>query len=410
MGMKNSDSHQSMIQHKADIFAFDRLSVVQPFWTGFDTASNHAGLDENVFLHAGPAFSSVASVCKPILNSAAVGAVFEGIAADLDQAMNMLMAGEIELRPAQDYGVVTPLAGVVTPHMPLHYVYDGNHGRTVCLTPINGGNGAAMRLGQCSDAAVAHMRWINGPVLDCLAAGLGEGLELIQFASAGLADGDDCHGRTIAATQFLVNEIDNRSKGGISNDEVRAFLNQSPSMFLNLWMAASKCIMMGASGINGSSIITAMGSNGVEFGLQVAGLPGIWFTAPAAPPNGQIADGLDGSRKLGAVGDSAVVEALGLGAMNIIQSPEQMKALGNFLPANFADRVTALRGCEHFDFTLAKPPIGITARSVHDYGAAMVVALGIIDSAGELGRIGGGIFDPPMAPFNSALAALDDVK
>lgn len=167
---------------------------------------------------------------------------------------------------------------------------------------------------------------------------------------------------------------------------------------------------MGASGINGSSIITAMGSNGVEFGLQVAGLPGIWFTAPAAPPNGQIADGLDGSRKLGAVGDSAVVEALGLGAMNIIQSPEQMKALGNFLPANFADRVTALRGCEHFDFTLAKPPIGITARSVHDYGAAMVVALGIIDSAGELGRIGGGIFDPPMAPFNSALAALDYVN
>jgi hypothetical protein len=410
MGMKNSDSHQSMTQHKADIFAFDRLSVVQPFWTGFDTAANHVGLDDNVFLHAGPAFSSVESICKPILNSAAVGAVFEGIADNLDQAMNMLMAGEIELRPAQDYGVVTPLAGVVTPHMPLHYVYDGNHGRTVCLTPINGGNGAAMRLGQCSDAAVAHMRWINGPVLDCLAAGLGEGLELIPFASAGLAEGDDCHGRTIAATQFLVNEIDSRSKGGIANEEVRAFLNQSPSMFLNLWMAASKCIMMAATGIDGSSMITAMGSNGVDVGLQVAGLPGLWFTAPAAPPNGHITDGLDETRKLGAIGDSAVVEALGLGAMNITHSPEQMKALGNFLPADFADRITALRGCEHFDFTMAKPPIGITARSVHDYGAAMVIALGIIDSKGELGRIGGGIFDPPMAAFNSALSALDDAK
>ena len=408
--MKNSDSHQSMTQHKADIFAFDRLSVVQPFWTGFDTAANHVGLDDNVFLHAGPAFSSVESICKPILNSAAVGAVFEGIADNLDQAINMLMAGEIELRPAQDYGVVTPLAGVVTPHMPLHYVYDGNHGRTVCLTPINGGNGAAMRLGQCSDAAVAHMRWINGPVLDCLAAGLGEGLELIPFASAGLAEGDDCHGRTIAATQFLVNEIDSRSKGGIANEEVRAFLNQSPSMFLNLWMAASKCIMMAATGIDGSSMITAMGSNGVDVGLQVAGLPGLWFTAPAAPPNGHITDGLDETRKLGAIGDSAVVEALGLGAMNITHSPEQMKALGNFLPADFADRITALRGCEHFDFTMAKPPIGITARSVHDYGAAMVIALGIIDSKGELGRIGGGIFDPPMAAFNSALSALDDAK
>ena len=408
MGMKSSGSYQSMTSHKADKLAFDRLSVVQPFWKGFDTAANHAGLDENVFLHAGPAFSSVASVCKPILNSAAVGAVFECIADNLDHAMNMLMAGEIELRPAQDYGVVTPLAGVVTPHMPLHYVYDGNHGRTVCLTPINGGNGAAMRLGQCSDAAVAHMRWINGPVLDCLAAGLGEGLELIQFASAGLAEGDDCHGRTIAATQLLVNEISSRSKGDIANDEVRTFLNQSPSMFLNLWMAASKCIMMAASGIDGSSMITAMGSNGVDVGVQIAGLPGVWFTAPAAPPNGQIADTLDESRKLGAIGDSAVVEALGLGAMTINQSPEQMKNLGNFLPDDFADRVIALNGCEHFDFTLAKPPIGITARSIHEYGAAMVVALGIIDSEGELGRIGGGIFDPPMEPFNLALAALED--
>jgi len=408
--MKNLDSRQSMTLHKADIFAFDRLSVVQPFWTGFDTAANHAGLDENVFLHAGPAFDSISSVCKPIMNSAAVGAVFEGIATDLDQAMKMLMAGEIELRPAQDYGVVTPLAGVVTPNMPLHYVYDGNHGRTVCLTPINGGNGAAMRLGQCSDAAVAHMRWVNGPVLDCLAAGLGEGLELIPFASAGLAEGDDCHGRTIVSTKALVNEIDDRSNGGIANDEVRAFLNQSPSMFLNLWMAASKCIMMAASGIDESSMITAMGSNGVDVGLQIAGLPGIWFTAPAAPPNGQITDGLDQSRKLGAIGDSAVVEALGLGAMNIIQSPEQMKVLGDFLPADFADRIMALRGCGHFDFRLAKPSIGITARSVHDYGAGMLVALGIIDSEGDLGRIGGGIFDPPMAPFMSALAALGDAK
>ncbi|MGB2492198.1 MAG: DUF1116 domain-containing protein [Candidatus Puniceispirillum sp.] len=407
MGMKHSGTHQSVALHEADILAFDRLSVVQPFWTGFDTAANHAGLDENVFLHAGPAFSNVASVCKPILNSAAVGAVFEGIADNLDQATNMLRAGEIELRPAQDYGVVTPLAGVVTPHMPLHYVYDGNHGRTVCLTPINGGNGPAMRLGQCSDEAVAHMRWINGPVLDCLAAGLGEGLELIHFASAGLAEGDDCHGRTIAATRFLVNEIASRSKGGIADDEVLRFLNQSPSMFLNLWMAASKCIMMAANGIDGSSMITAMGSNGVDVGLQIAGLPGDWFTAPAAPPNGLIADTLDESRKLGAIGDSAVVEALGLGAMIINQSPEQMKSLGNFLPDDSADRIMALNGCEHFDFTLAKPPIGITARSIHDYGAAMVVALGIIDNEGELGRIGGGIFDPPMEPFNSALTALE---
>ena len=408
--MKKSDSQQSNAPHNADVFAFDRLSVVQPFWKRFDTVANFAGIADNVFLHAGPPFRSIDSICKPILNSAAVGAVFEGIASNLDQAMGMLMAGEIELCPAQNYNVVTPLAGVVTPHMPLHYVYDGNHGRTVCLTPINGGNGPAMRLGQCSDAAVDHMRWINGPVMDCMAAGLGEGIELIQLASAGLKKGDDCHGHTPVATQLLLEEIEFRSADGIADDKVRVFLNQSPSMFLNLWMAASKCIMMAADGIAGTSMITAMGSNGVDFGLQIGGLPGVWFTAPAMPPNGQILDGLSDSRKLGAIGDSTVVEALGLGAMNINHSPNQMKALGAFLPSDFADRIVALRGCDHLDFRLAKPPIGITTRSVNDYGAGMMVGLGIIDRLGELGRIGGGIFDPPMGPFKAALAALGEAK
>ena len=395
--------------HPADVLAFDQLSVVQPFWKGFDTAANHCGLAQNVFLHAGPAFTSVETICQPIMNSAAVGAVFEGLASDLDQALAMIRAGEIELRPAQNHGVVTPLAAVVTPQMPLHYVYDGNHGRSVCLTPINGGNGPAIRLGQCSEAAVAHLRWINGPVLDCLAAGLGEGMELIPFASAGLAAGDDCHGRTIEATRLLVAEIDARSKTGIANDDVRAFLGQSPSMFLNLWMAASKCLMSTADGIAGASLITAMGGNGVDVGVQIAGLPGQWFTAPASPPNGQIGDGLDPSRRLGAIGDSAVVEALGLGAMNILGSPEQMKALGAFAPADYQSRIAALRLGVHLDFNVATPPIGIMARTVAAYGAGPMVALGIIDRQGELGRIGGGISDPPQSMFTAAMAALESM-
>jgi len=393
--------------HPADLLAFDRLSVVQPFWKGFDTAAHHCGVADNVFLHAGPAFKSIEAICQPILNSAAVGAVFEGLAPDLDRALAMIRAGEIELRPAQDHGVVTPLAAVVTPHMPLHYVYDGNHGRSVCLTPINGGNGPAIRLGQISENAVAHLHWINGPVMDGLAAGLGEGLELIPFASAGLAAGDDCHGRTIEATRLLVAEINARTKGGMTNAEVRAFLEQSPSMFLNLWMAASKCLMSVASGIAGSSLITAMGGNGVEVGLQIAGLPDQWFTAPASPPNGQIAENIDSARRLGAIGDSAIVEALGLGAMNITQSPEQMKALGAFAPADFEQRIEVLRLGPHLDFNTAAPPIGITAREVVAYSAGPMVALGIIDREGELGRIGGGIFDPPMEMFTAAMSALN---
>ena len=198
--------------HPSDLLAFDRISVVQPFWRGFETAKNHIGLDENVLLHAGPAFDKVEDICQPILNSAAVGAVFEGLAANLDQAINMIISGELLLRPAQDFNIVTPLAAVVTPKMPLHYVYDGNHGEQFCLTPINGGTGPAIRLGQKSEEAVEHLHWVNGPLLDFMVSGLGEGIELIPIASSGLRQGDDCHGRTIASTKNLLDELTSRVK------------------------------------------------------------------------------------------------------------------------------------------------------------------------------------------------------
>ena len=40
-----------------------------------------------MFLHAGPAFTTVDEICQPIINSAAVGAVFEGLAKSLDDAV-----------------------------------------------------------------------------------------------------------------------------------------------------------------------------------------------------------------------------------------------------------------------------------------------------------------------------------
>ena len=54
-----------------------------------------------------------------------------------------------------------------------------------------------------------------------------------------------------------------------------------------------------------------MGGNGVRMGLQIAGLPGQWFTEMAAAPNGE-PEQLSDDRRLGAIGDSA--EGLGLGA------------------------------------------------------------------------------------------------
>ena len=112
-------------------------------------------------------------------------------------------------------------------------------------------------------------------------------------------------------------------------------------------------------------------------------------------------------RCLGAIGDSAVVEALGLGAMQISSAPEQLKVFKNVLPVNYQARSDFLKIGNHYDFTKATPKIGITIRSINNFESGPLVALGIIDRTGDLGRIGGGIYDPPLKLFKSAIDALD---
>ena len=101
----------------------------------------------------------------------------------------------------------------------------------IVVLPINGGTGPAIRLGQKSYEAVEHLHWINGPMLDFMASSLGEGIELIPIASYGLSKGDDCHGRTIAATKKLFEELKSRVKSGFVSSEVTEFFKNHQTCF-----------------------------------------------------------------------------------------------------------------------------------------------------------------------------------
>ena len=56
---------------------------------------------------------------------------------------------------------------------------------------------------------------------------------------------------------------------------------------------------------------------------------------------------------------------------------------------------------------LKKPAVYKFLRSINNFESGPLVALGIIDRTGDLGRIGGGIYDPPLKLFKSAIDALD---
>ena len=382
--------------HPADRLAFDRAMVTQPVWNRFDTGADALSLAENVLLHAGPTFPAPDQITVPVMNSACVAAVYEGLAPDFDAAEAMIRAEEIVLKPAQDHGVVVPLAAVISASMPLHSVYDAWRGKIRCFAPINGGIGPSLRLGLRSQAVLEHIRWLNSRVLDVLAAGIGEGIALVPLAAHGLRQGDDCHAFTPAAGAALVREIRARRQSAIEDEKVAAFIDASPSLFLNLWMAATKCMMKAAEGTEGAGLITAAGGNGRDVGIQVAGKPGRWFTAPAEPPIGDLG-AHSPDRALGAIGDSAVVDCFGLGAMAIANAPKQFRAMQAFLGENPKDLSEALSLGRHPYFEGLDQGLGCSVHSIAQSERPPMISLGVIDRKGEAGRIGGGISRLPIS-------------
>lgn len=392
--------------HAADEQALAALIAVDPEWSGLGEAAALTGTEPHVLLHAGPAFDDPSAITRPILNSACVAAVYEDLATDFHQARSAIRAGDLVLRPAQDYGVVTPLASVVSASMPLQVVRDRNNPECTAFSPLNGGGGPAMRLGLCNDDVLRHLRWLNGEFAGLLGDALPQPVALLQVAADAIRAGDDCHGRTPAATRLLSARLaDSLSLTA----EARAFLDQGPSFFLNLWMAACRCMLGSAAGIAGSSLVVAAGANGARTGIQVAGLPGRWFVHDADPPAGKFDDpSLPPSRALGAIGDSAIVDALGFGAMAMNYAPEQRKNLLPFMPDDGLALPELLLSAVHPAFGDLGLKVGMLARRVADRRRAPVVSLGILDVDGELGRLGGGIYTTPLSLFNEAVAALQE--
>ena len=372
------------------------------------TAGSAVGLPDNTLLHAGPAFSDPTEIVRPVLNSAKVALVFNGAAQNFEEAEHLVLSGTISLKPAQDYNVVTPLSAVVSSKMLLHCIEDDFDANVRSFSPINGGNGPAPRLGLCSEAALERLTWLHRCLGPALAQVCEDRITLLDIAAGALLEGDDCHGRTPVGTRLLLEKIRPRLESQSDAGECLSFIEDSPSFFLNLWMAASKAILLSASGTPESSLVITAAANGRETGIQVAGLPGKWFTAPASPPHGPFDVDLPQSRALGAIGDSAIVDLLGFGAMAMSFSAPQQQNLGHLLPPDGLNTGALLTSAIHPAFQVLGLSIGVLCRTCVSEDRVPVVSLGILDNQGDAGRLGGGIYQQPKSLFEKAIASLSE--
>ncbi|MXW47955.1 MAG: DUF1116 domain-containing protein [Gammaproteobacteria bacterium] len=382
--------------------ALKKMLQARPVWDSNELAANAIGLDDSVILHAGPPFNSTNEIPEPVMNSAAVALVFEKHADDFDTARAMIRSGEIRLQPAQNHSTVVPLAGVVSASMWLHKIIDANDPNNVTYSPLNGGNGPAMRLGLCSESALSHLRWINQELIEAVDLCQDDHIDLLDIAKIALENDDDCHGRTIAATHELVNRLKPAIDGYA---EQKRFLNDSPSFALNHLMAASKCLMLAADAQSGSGMVTAAGGNGVRTGIQVSNEPGNWITESAASPEGDLGE-FPKSRALGAIGDSAVVDMIGFGAMAVAYSNPQREMFGTYLPDDADELPYKLLLSVHDAFSALEFRTGLSVRTVVAEKTTPIVSLGVIDREGIAGRLGGGIFRYPLSLFQSALDSI----
>lgn len=387
----------------ADRIALDAIATSRPTLHALVRARDAIQWPDRTLLHAGPPLGDDTPPA-PILHSAAHAAVFEGWMPTFDAAIDAIRAREILLAPAQEHDCVVPLAAVLSPGQYVQVVADAaGRGRTTHAA-LSGGSGLAIRLGMDDPRVVAHLHWINGPLADAIGEGLAAPIDLAGIADAALALGDDCHGRTIEGTRLIVERF--AAHGAFDDDAVQRFLDTSPGFFLNTWMAASRCMLSAAEQVSGSAIVTSMGANGRRAGFRLAHAPERWFTIAATTPVGRFDAGLSAADGLPAIGDSAVVEALGLGAMCMHRSDAQQQNLGAFMQAAPALLNEVVLGVPHPAFTSATTRVGLNARSVVGSGLQPAVALGVLDSNGRLGRIGGGIWTAPQALFDEALTAL----
>ena len=393
----------------ADRQSAEALVAADPAWCGMRIAADALGLRKHTLLHCGPPASPSHALVQPILNSAAVACVFEGWCDDLDEALALVQSGTVRFEPAQDHRVATPMAAVVSPSMHLIEMVDFDGRGRSAYAPINGGGHGGSpvpRYGRRAPECVDFLRFLNGAVAELLADACTEPLPWLPIIDQALVRGDDSHLRHVAAHAYLVDVLQSRLGARHSGTAANEFLRQWPIVHLNFWMAAVRCALDGAAGDASSSLVTACGGNGDTFGMQVSGLPGRWFTVPATPPIGKLRDGFVADDTTGAFGDSAIVEAFGLGALAHSYAPQMKELFGDHEHDDLVALPSRLLATVHPRLPRSRARVGLVARSVLTHQATPVVELGIVDRSGEAGGLGAGLYRPPLAPFASACAAL----
>ena len=376
------------------------------------------GMRDRLLLHAGPPVTWD-RMCGPVRGAVIGACLYEGWAATPEEAVALAEKGEIAFDPCHHHHAVGPMAGLVSPSMPVWIVENATFGNRAFCT-LNEGLGKVLRFGAYAPEVVGRLRWMASelyPALDRAVRSLGAGIDVRNLVAQALYMGDECHNRNKAGTSLFLRAIGPalaRTCGdGEALARILAFVDSNDHFFLNLSMPAGKALAEPAEGVAGSTVVTTMARNGTDFGIRVAGLPGRWFTAPAGRVKGLYFPGFSEKDANPDMGDSTITETAGFGGMAMACAPAIVKFVGG-TPQDAVDTTLEMyEVCagEHEAFLVPVldfrgTPVGIDVRRVVETGLSPRLNTGIAHKDPGVGQVGAGLLRAPMDCFVKALEAL----
>ena len=371
------------------------------------------GLGERMVLHSGP------PVDWARMSGAQRGAVigmllFEGWASSPKQAQAMLDAGEIGLDANHEHQAVGPMAGTISPSLPVYVVEDRAHGTRAYCRNVEG----MQQFGAYHDRALGILyawRDVHAPALSAALRHSGP-IELKPLLARGIEMGDELHNRPNATTLLFGVDMGRRMlRAGVDPGQIASTLDlcyYNPYTALGLSMAAGKAISESLRNLEYSTVVRVMARNGTEFGIKVAGLGDRWFVAPALLADGRYWPGFSEADANPDMGDSTITETVGWGGCVIAGAPGILALTGG-TPADAFDWTR-----QNASISLGKSstyklpalgfegaPIGIDIRKVVELGVTPVIDSAIAHRQPGIGMIGSGIVRAPLGCFEQALDA-----
>ena len=415
-------THSGVDIDAANAEVCQRIKAGRPVLAGMGIARDVIpGMHSRKILHAGPPITWE-RMCGPQRGAVMGALVYEGLAGDEAEAARLAANGEIEFEPCHHNHAAGPMAGIISPSMPVFILENKTFGNHAFCTQ-NEGLGKVLRYGGMGPDVYARLKWMEielYPTLDRALQSMPDGIDIRSLIAQAMHMGDECHNRNRAATSLFLRSIGPALARTHQDKETLAkvieFIDRNDHFFLNLSMPAGKALLEPAEGVEGSTIVTVMARNGTDFGIRLACMPARWFIAPAGVVQGLYFPAFTEKDANPDIGDSTITETAGYGGMAMAAAPAITQFVGGTpqLALQTTLEMYEITFDEHENFTIPAlnfrgSPLGIDVRKVMETGILPQINTGIAHREPGIGMVGAGILRAPEECFREAFEVIKEI-